>query len=434
MMRSSRKMITSLQQRYRIFFLLLMVAALSACTRPRLPTWLGGAPPQPTSTPVAVTTELTLWQVLESGAEQTHLQSLLDSYQEQNSNIVVDLRFPDNYARRLRTAFSTDLAPDVFLLNLYQVPDFVQDGLLAPLPISFVADTDRYPQLQRAMQVDGTPYCIPHNVATLALFYNSSLFDEAGLAYPDATWQWTDLQAAATALTNLETNQFGLVVAADVSRWAAFLHQAGGTLPSSADPSVTVDSVEAETALDFYANLVLEGIATLPTTLNGRWPGEAFAQGRAAMMIEGNWAVPYLREEAPALPYGLTTLPVGPVGPGTVAFATCYAVAAQSEERAAATALISYLTAANVQATWIPLSTAGVVRPSLAVPWRTAHPTLGPFLDDINNAVAWQLPADFEPWVAEMNTGLRQIFGGFIPTSALLPQAETLRQEILSEE
>ncbi len=408
---------------------LLLLYLLTACSRPALPMWLGGVAPTSTPTPV-VATELSVWHWPGTAGEDAHLRLLLDDFQRSHPEIVIDLQQPENYARRLRTALSNDQPPDLLYLNSYQLPDYVADGTLAPLPAT--AEGDQYPHLQRAMQIGGATYCRPQSFYTLALFYNKIRFDDASLAYPTASWHWADLQGAASALTDSANGQFGLVLAADLSRWLAFLQQAGGTILNAEGSVMALNSPEGATALDFYANLIIEGRATTPSALDSRWPGEAFGQGRAAMVVEGSWLVPYLAENAPGLDYGIAPLPMGPARAATVSFATCYAITNASPYQEAAQILLDYLTAPEQMRSWITIDNALPARPSLQEAWRTAHPGQEALLDQVMVATEWQLPPGFQPWVADVNEQISRLFGGFIPSSAVLPEAENSGNAVLT--
>jgi multiple sugar transport system substrate-binding protein len=265
----------------------------------------------------------------------------------------------------------------------------------------------------------------------LALFYNQQLFDAAALPYPDASWQWADLQSAAAALTDIERGQFGLVLAADLSRWLAFLQQGGGHVFSPDGVTMAINSPEGAAALDFYTNLVLEGMATTPLALDSSWPGDAFGQGRAAMVVEGGWLIPHLAAEAPDVAYGVAPLPAGPAGKATISFGTCYAITALSPHQAAAQSLIDYLTAPEQVTRWIAIDSALPAQSSLQGAWRAAHPGQEALLEGVAVATEWQLPAGFQPWVAAVNDQLRRVFGGFIPASAVLPEAEQRGNELL---
>ena len=226
--------------------------------------------------------------------------------------------------------------------------------------------------------------------------------------------------------------QFGLVLAADLSRWVAFLQQAGGTILSTDGSAMALNSPEGAVALEFYTNLILEGRATTPSALDSRWPGEAFAQGRAAMVIEGSWLIPYLAANEPMLVYGIAPLPMGPAGAATVSFATCYAITKASPHQEAAQTLLDYLTAPDQMTSWMTIDNALPARPSLQEAWRTAHPGQEALLDQVMVATEWQLPPGFQPWVSDVNEQISRLFGGFIAVDALLPEAESTGNALLA--
>lgn len=53
--------------------------------------------------------------------------------------------------------------------------------------------------IDTARQPDGKLYMIPYGVSTLAVFYNRSLLDRAGIAPPGPNWTWDDLAKIARA-------------------------------------------------------------------------------------------------------------------------------------------------------------------------------------------------------------------------------------------
>lgn len=423
----SRRLLTTV-------LLLILTALLVACQRPALPTWLGGGQAVPTATPVPIQTELTMWAWPAASAEDEHLQGLLEAYQAQHPGLAINLTFTADYAARLRTALGSDTPPDLLYLNSFYLPDLVADGALATLPATLLADPDLDPRLRAAMQIDGTAYCVPKAVDTLALLYNRALFDAANLPYPDESWQWETLRASAEALTELEAGRYGLVLPADLSRWLPFLYQAGGAITNPEATAMAINSPEAQGALDFYVDLVLAGFAAPPTMLDSRWPGEAFANGRAAMTIEGNWIAPYLAEQAPAMDYGITLLPSGPVGRATVSFTSCYAITAASQVQTAAQQVIAYLTAAQQLESGIAFNSTLPARITVQQRWLERYPTLAPFAGGLDHAREWQLPATLQPLVAGINDDLRRTFGGFILAESVLPAAEAAGNEALAPE
>lgn len=409
-------------------YLLILSLCLTACQWPSWPAWpgdwLSGAQSSSTPTPRPIATHLTMWAWPAATAEDAYLQAQITHYQQMQPTVGIELSFTADYAARLRTALGSDNPPDLLYLNSFYLPDLVADGALAPVAEGLLFDADLDPRLRAAMFVAGTPYCIPKETDTLALLYNKTHFDAAGLAYPDESWDWERLRQSAEALTDLESGQYGIVLPPDFSRWLPFLAQGGGAIVNPEGTAMAINSPEAQAALDFYVNLVLEGFGAPPSMLDSRWPGEAFAKGRAAMAIEGNWMIPYLAEASPSLAYGVALLPSGPAGRATVSFTTCYAIAAASQHQAAALDVIVYLTAAEQAAGWLPLNRALPARLSLQQRWLEAYPTLLPFATGLDHAREWQLPAPLQPLVGTMNDSLRRTFGGFILAQSVLPTAE----------
>ncbi len=405
---------------------------LVACQQPALPAWLGGTATAPTPTPIPIETELTMWAWPTSDAEDEQLQALVANYQQQQPGLAINLTFTPDYAARLRTALGSDNAPDLLYLNSFYLPNLVAEGALAALPAALLADPDLDPHLRAAMQVNGSPYCVPKEVDTLALLYNQALFDAVGLPYPDESWTWETLRANAEQLTELTAGRYGMVLPPDFSRWLPFLYQGGGAITDAEGTAMAINSPAAQAALDFYVDLVLEGFAAPPAMLDSRWPGEAFAAGRAAMTIEGNWIVPYLAQQAPDLAYGVTLLPSGPAGRATVSFTTCYAVAAASQTQDEAIKLIAYLTAAEQLESWLGLNRALPARLSLQPQWLAQDPQLAPFAVGLAHAYEWQFPAPLQPLVATINNDLRRTFGGFILAESVLPTAEAVGNEALA--
>lgn len=417
------------------FFCLLLLSLATACQslpRPEMPPWLPalwGAAPTPTPQPITTALRFATWPV--SATVDQYFQERLDAYQQLQPETHVELTLMPNYATRLRTALESETPPDVVRVNAFLIPDLVAKGLLAPLPSTLVAQADLSPLLRQMGEVDGTAYCLPHDVSTLALLYNRTLFDAAQVAYPTADWTWETLRTTAEQLTNTPTGVYGMVLPADFSRWLPFLYQAGGTVMDSSALSMTLTSPAASTALQFYSDLLLDGMAAAPTALGNTWAGEAFAQGHAAMVLEGNWLIPYLAETVPTLDYGVVPLPAGPVAKATVAFVNCYAIAAGTTQAVAARNFIEFLTNTESQQRWLPLTAALPARTALLDTWMLAYPAQSAFAQELVSAHPWQFRAGFQPVVDTMNEGIQKIYGGFVLPDSVLAEADAIGNERL---
>ncbi len=175
---------------------------------------------------------------------------------------------------------------------------------------------------------DGRPYGHPGNAYAPAVWYNKTLFEEAGIPYPTPDWTWDDLIAIGKQLTirgeRGRPRQLGLIMAR--ADWpSVFLAQWGGRMYTPEGTRCILDSPEAIAGLQFCLDLMhkhhlmpnLHEEATIATA--GGWGGEVglspitlFGAGRAAMAIGGRWWLCALRaEDYGGLRLGAVTLPHG---------------------------------------------------------------------------------------------------------------------------
>ncbi|HXF64084.1 MAG TPA: extracellular solute-binding protein, partial [Caldilineaceae bacterium] len=256
-------------------------------------------------------------------AENRLLQERISAFEQSNPTIPVTGLLTPDYANALAEALRQDRAPDLFMAWGHQLPDLAAAGAVQPAPPAFDTSQALPAHLRPAVQVAGQSYCLPRDMATLALYYNPALFDRVEAAYPHDGWGWSDLRAAAEAVTDANNGLYGLVLAADASRLLPFLWQADSD-------GIPWSGSDVTPAIEFYVNLFADGLAVEPVMLDSTWNGEAFGRGRVAMTIEGSWLIPYLAGHFPELGYGVVQLPAGPARRATTAFVSCWAVSARA--------------------------------------------------------------------------------------------------------
>jgi multiple sugar transport system substrate-binding protein len=376
--------------------------------------------------------ELQLMGWASSEAENTRLQQVVDTFNAANEDINVTLNLVPQYDEKLQASLAGGSPPDVFYIDSFKLPDYVNAGALEPYEPYAVDVEDFYPSLRDAFTVDGTFYCPPKDFSTLALEYNKDMFDAAGLDYPTPDWTWDDLRAAAETLTNADNDVYGMVLSADFARWIAFLYQAGGSVTDPEFTKMTINSPEALDALNFYVNLVLDGYAAQPSDLDSGWNGEAFGKQRAAMAIEGNWMIPYMKDQFPDVNFGVTELPAGPAGKATMAFTVCYGVPADGKNKEASFKLVNFLTGPDGMKEWTDLGLAMPTRQSLRDGWLEKFPDLEPFLNGADYAHKWQFRPGFQDVLDTINDGLQQAMAGTMLPEDVLAAAEEVGNEVLS--
>ncbi|WP_433871658.1 ABC transporter substrate-binding protein [Saccharopolyspora sp. CA-218241] len=204
--------------------------------------------------------------------------------------------------KALRMASSRSL-PDVLMLDNPDLPQFAATQALNPLPELGITGEGIYPNVLAASTYDGTLYGIPPTVNTLALYYNADLLEQAGVE-PPRTWE--ELRATAAALT--DEQQYGIAFSALAGLEGAYQFLSF-LWPNGADER-RLDSPEAVEALQLWVDLVETGSASRAVVNWGQSEvRDQFTAGRVAMMVNGSWQAPTLRE-TPGLRWGVVPIPV----------------------------------------------------------------------------------------------------------------------------
>ena len=127
-------------------------------------------------------TTITMWT---RAATETQSQLLVDAYNESHENQVDLTVIPtDDYLARVGTAAGAGELPDVLSLDVVFVPQFTTVGAflditdrIAALPFA----DDIAPSHIEVGTVDDQQYVVPHTMDLSVLFYNKTLYEQAGL-------------------------------------------------------------------------------------------------------------------------------------------------------------------------------------------------------------------------------------------------------------
>lgn len=147
-------------------------------------------------------------------------------------------------------------------------------------------------EIKALYQYEGKTYAIPKDVDTIALWYNKSLFDEAGLSYPDDTWTWDDYYNAAVALTKEDGSQYGTAMSPSNNQdgWMNIVYSMGGKVISDDKKTSGFDDPATLNAMEYVDRLVKNGmplISVMAENANDVMLGS----GKIAMLPLGSWMV-----------------------------------------------------------------------------------------------------------------------------------------------
>lgn len=305
-------------------------------------------------------------------------QQVIDAFQAATPGITIEPQHAPwgSYFDRLQTQWAGGVSPDVMFLN--NVPSYASRGVLAALDglveSSGFDISGFHPDMLRIFMLDGQLYGFPRDNDTTVLYYNKDLFDAAGVAYPDDTWAWDDLRAAAAALTVKDsagrTLQYG--VALESNKYPNWIHQNGGKIfDDPLNPTqFMMHQAEAVEALQYIADMInVDGSA--PSFDAQQQMGsttELFSTGRVAMVMTNAARVPTFM--GAGFNWNVAPLPTGPTGirANTLGGAG-YVMATNPGDLDAAWTFLQFLSGPNGQAIF---AATGLAVPALTSPETTA--------------------------------------------------------------
>lgn len=222
------------------------------------------------------------------------LKVIAEEFEKENPGIKIDIQVNgwDDYWTALEAAGTGGSLPDTFWMHSNNIYYYAANDQLLDLTDyiakSDVVDLAKYPEgLNEIYSLDGKQYAVPKDYDTIALWYNKTLFDEAGIAYPDETWTWDTLKEAAKKLTKPDGSQYGMCAGLhNQEGYYNFVYQNGGTIISDSNESGYADEKTVE-GIEEYFSYVTEGLS--PEIYDDLARAEAIQNGQCAMGLFGSW-------------------------------------------------------------------------------------------------------------------------------------------------
>ena len=204
----------------------------------------------------------------------------------------------DQYWTLLEAGAQGGDLPDVFWMHSNYSQKFMSNDILLDLtdkvPQSSTVDMANYYQdIAELYQYDGKIYGIPKDYDTIGLWYNKTMFDEAGISYPDETWTWDTFAEAAEKLTKADGSQYGFTSPASFNQdgYYNLIYSMGGSVLSEDKTKSMWNSEETVAAMNWwYDNLVTKAMPTQQVMAENT-PDVMLGSGKAAMVFEGSWMI-----------------------------------------------------------------------------------------------------------------------------------------------
>lgn len=272
-----------------------------------------------------------------------------------NIKITVALTPYKQYWTKLKTQADGGNLPDVFWMNGPNIKLYGANEQLASLD-DLGVEWNNFPQsLVDLYSVNNTHYGVPKDFDTVALWYNTALFEKAGVEVPTDDWKWEDLQSAAKTISEKLKSDGVYGVVADMSGGQeAFYNtmwQAGGYIIK--DNKSGFDDAKSVKGLEFWSKMIADGSMPSLQVMTDTSPNDMFAAGKAAMIYAGTWNTAKYAENYPRPDeLNLVQLPAGEKE-GTVIHGLANVVAKSSKNPQAAAAFVKWLStkeAATIEA------------------------------------------------------------------------------------
>lgn len=293
----------------------------------------------------------TITFMAQSGQAQA-MYDLIAQFEEQNQDIkvVVNEVAAGNTYEQLVLQTQAKKAPDVYMT--FWTIAAATNGLAAELD-EFIDAEEFNARFTEAAQGygewEGHIYAIPYRSGASSMFVNATLFKEAGIDLPAASWTWEEFYDTAERLTDPAKGVYGFSVCGDSSdsgtewQYWPFLLQAGGQILDE-DNHAAFNSEAGVKALNFLLSMMDAGI--IPpgvSATNVDQEGELLASGKLAMFHDGAWMYGPLQERtdkyeilAVPMPHDVTT--------GSIAGGTALGMAKDSAHKEEAWRFIEFMT------------------------------------------------------------------------------------------
>lgn len=285
-----------------ITVLLLLVMVMTACGKKEETTEVSSSGEKKTLT-------FMIWDK----NQEPGMTAIAKAFTEKNPNVEVKVQVTgwDEYWTKLEAAATGGALPDIFWMHSTRFHEYASNNILLEVGSTIGDDYKNFPEdLVKLYELDGKNYSVPKDFDTIGVFYNKTLFDKAGIPYPDGTWDWAKFLEVSKQLTKDGVYGFAAPMDAQQGYWNA-IYQNGGKVIDGKKSGY--DMKESQEALEWWVNLSLkEKVSPTQAQFAETDAYTMFMSGKVAMVMLGSWMVPAIESNADfAKNVDVTVLPKG---------------------------------------------------------------------------------------------------------------------------
>lgn len=287
----------------------------------------------------------------------TPFETVLDAYRDA-TGVQVDVQPTpaQDYETRMRTMIAGGTAPDVMRINDDFVRGYTSEGAL--LDMSSFLERDgltgegffetiyNFPRQPTGEYTAWSVGCQPN-----VIFYNRTMFENAGVALPpttwtDENWKFADVLEAAKALT-VEGEQWGALFYSSTGYETVFPVSNGepAGIYSFDGNEFTLANPKSIEAIQWVSDLTCVHAAQPEwgvVTRSGA-PNQLFAAGQIGMYLNVFGVAPYMRENATDFVWDIAPVP-GQEAQTTIATIVCFCIPSVSTNPDGAWDLLKFMT------------------------------------------------------------------------------------------
>lgn len=320
-----------------------VLLALTACTSTPGPSGAGASGGGASGSASGYQGPLDWWHFGYTPGGDTPTTMLVDAavaaYEASHPGIditVTGLPFSDEGLARLDTALAAGEGPDIFRIASDRLPGYGAQGLLSPID-DHLTDEDRadiLPNLLDGVKVGDEHYAWPQWVPPIGFYLNNSIFENAQVELPDASWTVEDFKQIAQDLTGDGVYGFATYMGAASVNELTLLYTEGATVLNEDNTQYALNSEAGANGLGTMVELFEAG-AMPPdsTTIAGADIDQGFIDGRFAIVTGGSGGIAGFKAEN--VDFTILPPPIGAYGQSiTVGGMGTYAVPAKDGDDA----------------------------------------------------------------------------------------------------
>lgn len=259
---------------------------------------------------------LTYWGQFSDTAEQE--QAIIDAFNKQyTGRIRVEMgphMSTEEMREKLMVAYAGGAAPEVVKFDRFAVSEWAHKGIFKPIDNLIARDgiraSDYYPAAWNELNFEGRMYGLPWDMDVRGYIYNKTVFAEAGIAQPPATWEEAEnLAKRLDRCIDGIWSRAGFVAREGNWFFYGWLLTAGGNLLDSTNRKIAWDSSEGRKAAAFLQeNTLRYGNDAIKALKKGGLYG-ALGDGRIASTVGGSWFIGSILKAVPDAEIGVSPAP-----------------------------------------------------------------------------------------------------------------------------